>query len=92
MVNSNEIPTCQVTATDNEMKVTNENTTDAVEVLSVTSITCNGTTFTAKWKTEGLEIPMVVNDGYSNKALYLRIPRDVVVGMFKDIMDELSHT
>lgn len=63
----------------------------SVEVLTANSIVFNGVEFKAVWETEGLKIPMVVNNGDGNKPFYLRIPRDEVVKMFTDILDQLSH-
>ena len=63
----------------------------SVEVFTANSIGFNGVEFKAVWETEGLKIPMVINNGEGNKPFYLRIPRDEVVKMFTDILDQLSH-
>lgn len=62
-----------------------------VDVITASSIGFNGVEFRAVWETEGLKIPMVVNNGDGNKPFYLRIPRDEVVKMVADIFDQLSH-
>ena len=67
------------------------NYSKSIDVFTASSISFNGVEFKAVWETEGLKIPMVVNNGDGNKPFYLRIPRDEVVKMFTDILDQLSH-
>lgn len=71
--------------------VSSSNYSKSIDVLTASSIGFNGVEFRAIWETEGLKIPMVVNNGDGNKPFYLRIPRDEVVKMFTDILDQLSH-
>lgn len=71
--------------------VSSSNYSKSIDVLTASSIGFNGVEFRAIWETEGLKIPMVVNNGEGNKPFYLRIPRDEVVKMFADILDQLSH-
>ena len=67
------------------------NYSKSIDVFTASSISFNGVEFRAVWETEGLKIPMVVNNGDGNKPYYLRIPRDEVIKMFTDILDQLSH-
>lgn len=71
--------------------VSSSNYSKSIDVLTASSISFNGIEFKAIWETEGLKIPMVVNNGDGNKPYYLRIPRDEVAKMFADILDQLSH-
>ena len=71
--------------------VSSSNYSKSIDVLTASSIGFNGVEFRAIWETEGLKIPMVVNNGDGNKPFYLRIPRDEVIKMFADILDQLSH-
>lgn len=71
--------------------VSSSNYSKSIDVLTASSISFNGVEFRAVWETEGLKIPMVVNNGDGNNPFYLRIPRDEVVKMFTDILDQLSH-
>lgn len=71
--------------------ISSSNYSKSIDVLTASSIGFNGVEFRAIWETEGLKIPMVVNNGDGNKPFYLRIPRDEVVKMFTDILDQLSH-
>lgn len=65
-----------------------------LETMTVKSIYLDGTTFTPSWETEGLKLPLVAYDEHNkkHKCAYLRIPREVVKEMVKDILEELSHT
>ena len=67
------------------------NYSKSIDVFTASSISFNGVEFKAVWETEGLKIPMVVNNGDGNKPYYLRIPRDEVIKMFTDLLDQLSH-
>jgi hypothetical protein len=71
--------------------VSSSNYSKSIDVLTASSISFNGVEFKAVWETEGFKIPMVVNNGDGNKPYYLRIPRDEVIKMFADILDQLSH-
>lgn len=71
--------------------VSSSNYSKSIDVLTASSISFNGVEFKAVWETEGLKIPMVVNNCNGNKPFYLRIPRDEVIKMFADILDQLSH-
>lgn len=71
--------------------VSSSNYGQSIDVITASSIGFNGVEFKAVWETEGLKIPMVVNNGDGNKPFYLRIPRDEVIKMFTDILDQLSH-
>ena len=71
--------------------VSSSNYGQSIDVITASSIGFNGVEFKAVWETEGLKIPMVVNNGDGNKPYYLRIPRDEVIKMFADILDQLSH-
>ena len=71
--------------------VSSSNYSKSIDVLTASSISFNGVEFKAVWETEGLKIPIVVNNGYGNKPFYLRTPRDEAVKMFTDILDQLSH-
>lgn len=71
--------------------VSSSNYSKSIDVLTASSISFNGVEFRAIWETEGLKIPMIVNNGDGNKPYYLRIPRDEVIKMFTDILDQLSH-
>ena len=77
---------------NNEKKyISSSDYSKSIDVIAASSISFNGVEFKAVWETEGLKIPMVVNNGDGNKPFYLRIPRDEVVKMFTDIFDQLSH-
>ena len=76
---------------NSEKKYVSSNDFKSIDVLTASSIIFNGFEFKSIWETEGLKIPMVVNNGDGNKPFYLRIPRDEVVKMFSDILDQLSH-
>ena len=76
---------------NSEKKYVSSNDFKSIDVLTDSSIIFNGFEFKAIWETEGLKIPMVVNNGDGNKPFYLRIPRDEVIKMFADILDQLSH-
>lgn len=77
---------------NNEKKyISSSDYSKSIDVITASSIGFNGVDFKAAWETEGLKIPMVVNNGDGNKPFYLRIPRDEVVKMFTDILDQLSH-
>lgn len=77
---------------NNEKKyISSSDYSKSIDVIAASSIGFNGVDFKAAWETEGLKIPMVVNNGDGNKPFYLRIPRDEVVKMFTDILDQLSH-
>lgn len=76
---------------DGKKYVSSSNYGQSIDVITASSIGFNGVEFKAVWETEGLKIPMVVNNGDGNKPFYLRIPRDEVVKMFTDIFDQLSH-
>ena len=71
--------------------VSSSNYSKSIDVFTASFISFNGVEFKAVWETEGLKIPMVVNNGDGNKPYYLRIPRDEVIKMFTDILDQLSH-
>ena len=71
--------------------VSSSNYSKSIDVFTASSISFNGVEFKAVWETEGLKIPMVANNGDGNKPFYLRIPRDEVIKMFTDILDQLSH-
>ena len=71
--------------------VSSSNYGQSIDVITASSIGFNGVEFKAVWETEGLKIPMVVNNGDGNKPYYLRIPRDEVIKMFTDLLDQLSH-
>ena len=71
--------------------VSSSNHFKSIDVFTASSISFNGVEFKAVWETEGLKIPMVVNNGDGNKPYYLRIPRDEVIKMFTDLLDQLSH-
>ena len=76
---------------NSEKKYVSSNDLKSIDVLTASSIIFNGFEFKAVWETEGLKIPMVVNNGDGNKPYYLRIPRDEVIKMFTDLLDQLSH-
>ena len=76
---------------NSEKKYVSLSNSQSIDVLTASSIIFNGFEFKAIWETEGLKIPMVVNNGDGNKPFYLRIPRDEVIKMFTDILDQLSH-
>ena len=65
-----------------------------LENMTVKSVYLDGVTYTPSWETDGLKLPLVVYDEYNKKqkCAYLRIPREVVKEMVKDILEELSHT
>ena len=63
-----------------------------VSKVTVNSLTFEGVEFEASWETDGLKIPMVINNGNGNFPFFLRIKRDQVIKMFKDINEHLSHT
>ena len=62
-----------------------------VSKVTVNSLTFEGVEFVASWETDGLKIPMAINNGKGNYPFFLRIPRDEVIKMFKDINEQLSH-
>ena len=63
-----------------------------VSKVTVNSLTFEGVEFEASWETDGLKIPMVINNGNGNFPFFLRIKRDQLIKMFKDINEHLSHT
>lgn len=63
-----------------------------VSKVTVNSLTFKGVEFEASWETDGLKVPMTINNGEGNFPFFLRIPRDVIVKMIKDINEQLSHT
>ena len=63
-----------------------------VSKVTVKTLTFNGIEFEASWETGGLKVPMIINNGEGNFPFFLRIPRDVIVKMIKDINEQLSHT
>lgn len=65
---------------------------DEISKITVKSFTINNTTYSSEWTTDGFKIPMVVNINGTNTPVFLLVPRDEVVKMFKDINEELSHT
>lgn len=68
------------------------NDSNEVAVVTVNSIIVDGVKFKPRWTSEGLEIPSsYFNNNGRNVPYYIRIPRDEVVKMFKDIQEELSH-
>lgn len=71
--------------------VLSSNHSQSIDVFTASSINFNGVEFKAVWETEGLKIPMIVNNGDGNRPFYLRIPRDEVIKMLTDILDQLSH-
>lgn len=62
-----------------------------VSVVTVNSITIGSTVYKPHWETEGLCVPIVFNSNSCNKAVYVRIPRDELIKMLKDIQEQLSH-
>lgn len=68
-------------------------TSTEVSVLTAKQINYCGNLYSPVWETEGLKIPMIIrNLNGSNTLFYMRIPREEVIKMFKDINEELSHT
>ena len=64
-----------------------------VSKVTVKTLTFNGIEFEASWETNGLKVPMTINNGEGgNFPFFLKIPRDVIVKMIKDINEQLSHT
>ena len=63
-----------------------------IEKITASNIRFNGVEFKAEWVTEGLKIPMVLNNGDGNHPYYFLITREEIVKMFKDINEEFSHT
>ena len=63
-----------------------------VSKVTVKSLAFNGIEFRASWETDGLKVPMAIYNGEGNFPFFLRIPRDVIVDMIKDINEQLSHT
>lgn len=63
-----------------------------VSKVTVNFLSFKGVEFRASWETDGLKVPMVINNGEGNFPFFLRIPRDVIVKMIKDINEQLSHT
>ena len=91
--NTKEVTTTLETVTSDDVLVGgNMNDSTTVSKVTVNSLTFNGIEFEASWETDGLKIPMVVNNGYDNFPFFLRIKRDELIKMFKDINEHLSHT
>lgn len=68
------------------------NASKEISAVTVNSIIMDGVEFKPRWTSEGLEIPSsYFNNNGRNILYYMRIPRDEVVKMFKDIQEELSH-
>lgn len=65
---------------------------NSISVRTINTIRLNGVDLTASWESDGLKIPMAIFDGVDKKVFYMRIPRDEVIKMFKDINEQLSHT
>lgn len=65
-----------------------ESSTEEATKITVKNISYNGVVYTSEWTTDGLKVPIVV----SSKPFFLLIPREEVIKMFKDIIEELSHT
>ena len=65
---------------------------NSVSVMTINTIRFNGVDLTASWESDGLKIPMAIFDGVDKRVFYMRIPRDEVIKMFKDINEQLSHT
>ena len=62
-----------------------------VNMVTVNSITVGSTVYKPHWETEGLCVPIVFNSNNASKAVYVRIPRDELIKMLKDIREQLSH-
>ena len=67
------------------------NSTNEISVVTVSSIVMDGVEFKPRLTTEGLDIPSSYFSKNGNSIYYMRIPRDEVVKMFKDIQEQLSH-
>ena len=91
--NTKEVTTTLETVTSDDVLVGgNVSEPTTVSKVTVNSLTFEGVEFEASWETDGLKIPMVVNNGNGNFPFFLRIKRDQVIKMFKDINEHLSHT
>ena len=91
--NTKEVTTTFKTDTSDDVLIggkTSDSTT--VSKVTVNSLTFEGVEFEASWETDGLKIPMVINNGDGNFPFFLRIKRDELIKMFKDINEHLSHT
>lgn len=62
-----------------------------VSMVTVNSITVGNVVYKPHWETEGLCVPIVFNTNGNNQAAYVRIPRDELIKMLKDIQEQLSH-
>ena len=91
--NTKEVTTTLETVTSDDVLIGgNMNDSTTVSKVTVNSLTFEGVEFEASWETDGLKIPMVINNGDGNFPFFLRIKRDEVIKMFKDINEHLSHT
>lgn len=91
--NTKEVTTTLESVTPNDVLIGgNMNDSATVSKITVNSLTFEGVEFEASWETDGLKIPMVINNGDGNFPFFLRIKRDQLIKMFKDINEHLSHT
>lgn len=91
--NAKEVTTTLESVTSDDVLVGgNMSDSTTVSKVTVNSLTFEGVEFEASWETDGLKIPMVINNGAGNFPFFLRIKRDQVIKMFKDINEHLSHT
>lgn len=78
-------------APDDALKVS-KSSDGTLSIATVTSINIDDNVFRPVWETEGLKIPSVTTINGRPNLYYMRIPREEVAKMVKDIMEELSHT
>ena len=91
--NAKEVTTTLESVTSDDVLVGgNMSDSTTVSKVTVNSLTFEGVEFEASWETDGLKIPMVINNGNGNFPFFLRIKRDQIIKMFKDINEHLSHT
>lgn len=91
--NAKEVTTTLESVTSDDVLVGgNMSDSTTVSKVTVNSLTFEGVEFEASWETDGLKIPMVINNGDGNFPFFLRIKRDQLIKMFKDINEHLSHT
>ena len=70
-----------------DIKIVNSNNITTAEVMTVNTIILDGIEFKPKWETEGLKIPIVIQQDAGNKCVvYLRIPRKEIRNMIADLL------
>lgn len=80
---------------NNDINIVNSDPKE-VSTFTANQIKVGDNVFTAHWETEGLCVPIVYTASVDksridNRVAYVRISREEIVKMFKDIQEKLSH-